>query len=249
MVYELNEISNDVKSLFGGWEETLIYSCLQQVMGKVFVTDVHRPKSAFAYVGCFGFLVGIPDKELLMNIPAGFSILTPSSKEWEELIEKCYPEAKKITRYAIKKDTVFDRKHLEDIVKKLPTEYEIHLLDNQIYDMCVVEPQFSDFVSAFDSKEEFLSKGRGVVILKNGKIVSGASSYTRYQEGIEIEVDTLPEERRKHLAMVACAQLILNCLDEGLYPSWDAQNMNSVKLAEKLGYEFWHEYTAYEVNR
>ena len=33
-----------------------------------------------------------------------------------------------------------------------------------------------------------------------------------------------------------------------LYPSWDAQNMNSVHLAEKLGYEFDHEYTAYEVS-
>lgn len=41
--------------------------------------------------------------------------------------------------------------------------------------------------------------------------------------------------------------LILNCLEEGLYPSWDAQNMSSVQLAEKLGYEFDHEYVAYEV--
>ena len=77
--------------------------------------------------------------------------------------------------------------------------------------------------------------------------MSGASSYTRYKEGIEIEVDTIETERRKHLATIACSALILNCLEEGLYPSWDAQNMNSVRLAEKLGYEFDHEYVAYEV--
>ena len=76
-----------------------------------------------------------------------------------------------------------------------------------------------------------------MVILKNGIIVAGASSYTRYNEGIEIEVDTIESERRKHLATIACSALILNCLGEGLYPSWDAQNMNSVNLAEKLGYE------------
>ena len=86
-----------------------------------------------------------------------------------------------------------------------------------------------------------------MVILKSGQIVAGASSYTRYKEGIEIEVDTVEQERRKGLAMIVCAALILRCLDEGLYPSWDAQNMNSVHLAEKLGYEFDHEYTAYEV--
>ncbi|MBD9153226.1 MAG: GNAT family N-acetyltransferase [Lachnospiraceae bacterium] len=66
-------------------------------------------------------------------------------------------------------------------------------------------------------------------------------------EGIEIEVDTIESERRKHLATIACSALILNCLEEGLYPSWDAQNINSVHLVEKLGYEFDHEYVAYEV--
>ena len=43
------------------------------------------------------------------------------------------------------------------------------------------------------------------------------------------------------------AALILQCLEEGLYPSWDAQNMISVHLAEKLGYELDHEYMVYEV--
>lgn len=40
----------------------------------------------------------------------------------------------------------------------------------------------------------------------------------------------------------------LKCLEEGLYPSWDAQNMNSVRLAAKLGYVYSHEYVAYEVS-
>ena len=81
------------------------------------------------------------------------------------------------------------------------------------------------------------------------RIVAGASSFSRYKEGIEIEVDTVPEERRNGFATIACAALILRCLREGLYPSWDAQNMNSVHLSEKLGYEFDHEYVAYEVGR
>ena len=113
--------------------------------------------------------------------------------------------------------------------------------------MCLENPVTRDFVSAFESKENYLELGRGMVILKDGKIVSGASSYTRYREGIEVEVDTKESERRKHLATIVCSALILRCLDEGLYPSWDAQNMNSVKMAEKLGYEFDHEYIAYEV--
>ena len=247
MIYELKDTSKAVH-LFEGWQETLVYSCLQKVMGKIFVTDLEEPKSAMAYVGCFSFYAGEPDKELVINKPDGFVIMTPQNKAWEACIEECFPTAKKVTRYAIKKNTQFDKKYLKDIVSKLPDGYELKEIDDKVYDMCLPDPVTRDFVSAFESKEKYLEIGRGMVILKSGTIVAGASSYTRYNEGIEIEVDTAEQERQKGLATIISAALILRCLDEGLYPSWDAQNMNSVHLAEKLGYEFDHEYTAYEVS-
>lgn len=246
MIYELEDTSK-VKHIFDGWNETLIYSCIQKVMGKIYVTDLDNPKAAFAFVGCFGFFAGEPNRELVMNKPEGFVIMAPQNKEWAKLIEACFPSAKCVTRYAIKKNTVFDRDQLRKNVDMLPKDYELKKIDSDIYEQCLSNPITADFVSAFESKEQYLSIGRGMVITKDGNIVAGASSYTRYQEGIEIEVDTSPEERRKNLATIVCSALILNCLDEGLYPSWDAQNMNSVHLAEKLGYEFDHEYVAYEV--
>ena len=247
MIYELTDTSK-VAGLFGGWEETLIYSCLQKVMGKIFVTDLESPKSAMAFVGCFAFYAGEPSKELVSNKLEGFIIMTPQNKAWEACIEECFPKAKKVTRYAIKKDTKFDTDFLRNIIKDLPDGYELKEIDDKIYDMCLPDPVTRDFVSSFESKEKYLELGRGMVILKSGQIVAGASSYTRYREGIEIEVDTVESERKKGLATIVSAALILRCLDEGLYPSWDAQNMNSVHLAEKLGYEFSHEYTAYEVS-
>ncbi len=247
MIYELTDTSK-VKPVFEGWNETLIYSCLQKVMGKIYVTDPDSPVSAMAYVGCFAFYAGVPDKEIVLAKPNGFVIMIPQNREWEAFIEACFPAAKKVTRYAIKKDTQFDQSFLRDRVKKLPEGYELKEIDQEIYDLCLTDPVTRDFVSSFESKEKYLEIGRGMVVMKSERIVAGASSYTRYKEGIEIEVDTVEEERRKGLALTACAALILRCLDEGLYPSWDAQNMGSVHLAEKLGYEFDHEYTAYEVS-
>ena len=246
MVYELKDTLK-VEKIFEGWQETLIYSCLQNVMGTVYVTDKEDPRSASAYISCFGFLAGEPDRELVNAKPKGFVIMVPQSEEWAKLIEDCFPSAKRVTRYAIKKDTVFDKASLQHELSRLPGGYELKEIDSKIYDMCLESPVTMDFVSAFGSKEKYLELGRGMVILKEGTIVSGASSFSRYKEGIEIEVDTVESERRKHLATVVCASLILRCLEEGLYPSWDAQNMDSVHLAEKLGYEFDHEYVAYEV--
>ena len=246
MIHELKDTSK-VRDLFEGWEETLILSCLQQVMGKVYVTDPEAPRSACAFVGCFAFYAGEPDRELVAAKPEGFIIMVPRNKEWAFLIEECFPSAKKVTRYAIRKDTRFDTAALQREADSLPEGYELREIDAGIYRLCLEDPVTRDFVSAFGSMEKYLELGRGVVVLKNGRIVAGASSYTRYNGGIEIEVDTVETERRKHLATTVCAALIVRCLKEGLYPSWDAQNMNSVHLAEKLGYEFSHEYTAYEV--
>ena len=247
MIFELENTSLAEK-LFDGWEETLIWSCLEKVMGHIFVTDPIAPQSVMATVGCFVFLAGEPDRELVQGKPDGFVIMVPQNEAWAELIESCWPDARRKVRYAIRKDTRFNTIALQKLADSLPAGYEIKRIDAEIYDLCLRDPVTADFVSAFGSKDKYLKLGRGVVILKSGKIVSGASSYTRYREGIEIEVDTVPEERRKGLASIASANLILDCLKEGLYPSWDAQNLNSVRMAEKLGYEFSHEYIAYEVS-
>ena len=42
MVYELYD-TEKAESLFAGWEETLIYSWVQNVMGKIYVTDTDNP--------------------------------------------------------------------------------------------------------------------------------------------------------------------------------------------------------------
>ena len=246
MVFEL-ENTEKVIDLFAGWKDTMITSCIQKVMGKIYVTDRENPRSAFAFAGCFGFFAGEPDEQLVRSKPEGFTILVPQDARWEALIEMCFPKAERITRYAIRKDTEFDREDLRRKMDSLPAGYELRKIDSELYDRCLESPVTADFVSSFESKEKFLQLGRGWVITKNGEIVSGASSYSRYREGIEIEVDTVKAERRKHLAAAACAALILDCLEEGLYPSWDAQNTVSVHLAETLGYVFDHEYTAYEV--
>lgn len=136
MLYELKDTSK-VKKLFDGWNETLIFSCLQNVMGKIYVTNPEQPKSALAFVGCFGFYAGVPDRELVLNKPEGFVIMTPQNNEWAALIEECYPSAKKATRYAIKKGTAFDRTILKNEILTLPAGYELRKIDADIYEQCL----------------------------------------------------------------------------------------------------------------
>ena len=76
MICELRDTSK-AAPLFEGWKETLIFSCLQKVMGKILVADPVSPRSAMAAVGCFAFYAGEPDRELVTAKPEGFVIMTP----------------------------------------------------------------------------------------------------------------------------------------------------------------------------
>lgn len=55
-------------------------------------------------------------------------------------------------------------------------------------------------------------------------------------------------DKHKGIGTAMAAKLILLCLKKGIYPSWDAANLNSLGLAQKLGYNFDSEYTVYKIN-
>ena len=240
------------KELFKGWEETLIWSCLQGIMGKVY-TNIPDNDSAMAMLGDFVFFAGKPSEKLLRYKPESckqdFIIMVPQNDEWSVMIEQVYKEkAKKVTRYAFKKEPdIFDKDKLKKVTAQLPDDFEIKQIEEYEFSMCKKNHWSNDLVSQFKDYEAYRKLGLGVVILHNGELVAGASSYGRYKDGIEIEIDTREDYRRKGLAYVSGAKLILECLDRNLYPSWDAQNLWSAALAEKLGYHFSHEYTAYEI--
>lgn len=242
-----------VENLFAGWEETLIYSCLQGIMGKIYTDNIANPSSAMAILGDFVFFAGKPNVELVLYKPEwctqDFIIMVPQNEEWEILIETYYVQnMKKVSRYAIKKEPhIFDKEKLTKIISTLPDNYELKMIDEEIYHKCKTAEWSRDLVAQYKDYGTYHRLGLGAVILKDGKVISGASSYSSYQSGIEIEIDTQENYRRQGLASICGAKLILECMKRHLYPSWDAQNTWSVGLAEKLGYHYSHTYTAYEI--
>ena len=176
-------------------------------------------------------------------------IAVPQNKLWENMLTQFYgKKAKIISRYATKKEPpIFNKHHLEKIVASLPKQYTLSMIDSHFYKLCKSEAWSKDLVSQFSTYKKYRRLGIGVVISKDGLIISGASSYSRYQNGIEIEIDTRKEYRRNGFACICAAKLILECLKRNLYPSWDAHNKASAALAEKLGYHYSHAYTALEI--
>lgn len=241
-----------VESFFGGWEETIIWSCLQGVMGEIFVDQAGQPTAALAKLGnhaSFGFLAGQPTLELIEHCRGEDIILVPQHDGWTRVIAEHYGEkAHSLTRYATKKEMYFDLGKLQSYMDDLPSEFSIKPIDESIYRMCLQEDWSRDLVANYKDVEDYLRQGLGFVVCQQDKVVAGASSYSTYLDGIEIEVDTHPEWQRRGLSSAVAAKLILACLAQNRYPSWDAHTDISLNLAEKLGYRFSHEYLAYEID-
>ncbi|MCL2507979.1 MAG: GNAT family N-acetyltransferase [Oscillospiraceae bacterium] len=247
-----------LEELFAYSEETMIRSFTQGHMGRGWVNDLRDIVCAQILVGDFCVFAGDHrDDEainLVKNIPSGhktpWMLMIPQNDGWGGLIETVYGDiVKKISRYAIKKEKdCFDEEKLRRFIGELPDEFQLTQIDEALYHQTFLHDFSQDFCSQFSSAEDYLSRGLGYCAVHRGEIVSGASSYTVYDEGIEIEIATKSGYRRQGLAAACAAKLILHCLERGLYPSWDAANKASVALAEKLGYHFDFEYDAYEVD-
>lgn len=238
-------------ALFAGWEDTIVLSCLSGMMGRIYGDNPEEPGAALAVLGDFFFFAGRPSPELVRfaeeQFPPG-GILIPPNEDWSVLIRNGWKgELVPSFRYATKKDPgAFHRPRLEQAAAALPSGHHLHPIDEELFSRCLEAPWSRDLVSQYRDWETYRRLGLGVAVMtEGGELVSGASSYSTYPGGIEIEIDTHPEHRRRGLACSAGAALILACLDRGWYPSWDAANRPSLALAEKLGYRFSHRYPVF----
>ena len=153
------------KEIFGQWDETIIWSCLQGVMGEIYTNSTKD--AAMAILGDFAFFAGKPDEQLVKGCKQDFIIMVPQNDEWARLIEKCYGEkAKKVSRYAIKKEKdIFDMDKLNQVVSRLPEEYELKLIEENEYKLCRSNRWANDLVSQFKDYDTYKKLGLGVVIL------------------------------------------------------------------------------------
>lgn len=254
MIYEAtNDTRKSIATLFEGSNNKILLSYIQGHMGTAWVDDLDNPRVAQVTVGIFTFFAGDTDlsaaKELLYNIPEHVLAIVKSD-QWKSKIESVHPDRfDKFKRYEFEEDLKqLDYNHLTSLKAALPEGYELHKIDRNWVNESSLHDVSEDFTCQFDSNEDYLKRGIGYCITHKGKVVSGASSYSIFNQGIEIEVDTLEDHRKKGLATVVSAALIIACMDLCIYPNWDAANEASLKLAEKLGYKLKESYDTYYIN-
>lgn len=121
-MYQLAELKK-IKPLYENWDETMLWSCFQGVMGEAYADDLDDPQSAIVYVNCFAFAAGKPDENLVRSWYEekvdGFAIITAQDEAWNRIFETVGKEkTRRVERYAIKKERdAFSVEELSRIVE------------------------------------------------------------------------------------------------------------------------------------
>lgn len=229
-----------LSSMFEAFEDSAVKSVLQGAMGRIAWCGEKENRAAMLRVGDFHCLAGDTNaagvREMLQGI-CETAVVVAHDETWLQLVKELFPQAVYTTRY----HTIANLSHLnpEAIAKERAKEvagFELKRFDLPLARQAWSTPWAHDFVGQFDSPEDFVARGIGYGVLENGVLVSGASSFSVYDRGLEVQITTRRDRRSMGLASAATAALLQESLDRSLIPHWDAANRTSLAIAAKFGY-------------
>lgn len=242
---------NLVNNFFQDIKFYMAKTALEGYMGEVWVDNIEKPEFSFVFLERLCFIDGNCKSELaqksLKEIDEYYKVII-ADEEWFELIEKVYKNNFEISsRYSMKKDTKFNKRNFEKYIEKLDSHYEIRKIDKEMYNRI---QETDSYVTNLGMSEQYEKNGIGFCALnEDEEIIAVITSDGIFNGGIDVNIKVKDTYRRKGIATAISAKMILECISKGLYPSWDAANLNSVGLAQKLGYELDSEYRIYKINQ
>lgn len=244
-----------LKNLYDSLTDSGTLSCFEGLMGAAYADDESNPQCCGIHLGEYLYIGGRCEstdflKELFeYSIENDITIVT-LNEDIQALAKNLYGDnCEFTTRYQMDSNINADKNHLLNNIKNLPKEYDLVKIDKNIYNQCLKNDWSEYFCRNFKNYDDFSQNAFGYAILKNGNIVSGTSSYSYYSKGYEIIIATSPDYRRQGLALISASAFILDCLNEGKIPHWDAANTRSLALSQKLGYTLLREYKGIKIMR
>lgn len=240
--------------MLGIYNDTVVNTICENIAGQMWVDDENNPKVVLGKYKSYHYLNGLPQKvdnltDILFD-ECNQPVLIANNNSWVEFLDADV-NAKHTERYRLLTPQKFDEETLKGYFEKINNfpQFELRIMNDEDYDAYDPTGWEHNMRGCFKSKEDFLEKSCGVVIVHDGKIISGCSAYTYYSKGVEVQIETLEEYRGMGLGMIVGARYIYECQKRGIVPNWDAAHMQSAKMAQKLGFVFDRRYDAFELEK
>jgi hypothetical protein len=226
----------------------VIFPALDQGRGNVWTDSVEAPTVARLQLVMINAVAGdsaSPDAEELIRMIEPMQLVFGPDDEWTRIIKELWGERLGVQQRTLFSPESLDLDHLRNLRNQLPDGYKLERMDLETIEH-VDKRRAMHIPTFFVSSTDFYDKGIAYCIKYEDEVICMASTFTPFVDEFEIQVDTSDTgHRRKGLATVASAALMIHALENGLTPHWDAANEASIHLALKLGYtnpDHWEVY-------
>lgn len=234
--------------------------------GKIFVDNIENPKTALVWaINCMYYFIGdcanpefndyfdhfMTEKITPESLSIGASAFVCTllhEEDWKDTVENFFKD--KDLDIGYRQDFYFNKeKNYIKKIKDIPENCHIKKID---MDLILDDPDDivrEDICEFWYSVEEFLEKGVGFCVLEGERIVTSCFSCYAGRDGLDININTYDEEDRdKGYATLAASAFTDYCIANNIAFSWEAydNNLASIALAEKLGFEKSKKYLCYE---
>lgn len=188
----------------------------------------------------FDLVAGDPQSEHAKPLLHGLRGAIACDAEWEGLFSREFGVGPAYSPRVAFEPGRWDRDRLGAFTRSMPPGFALSPMTTQhAIQFGDLDPQSA---RNFGSPDALVRDGFGFVALRDDIVAAGVATFAVGGGRVEIEIDTDERFRRQGLATVLGAKMILECLDRGLEPCWDASNPEAAALAEKLGYRRSIEY-------
>lgn len=232
--------------LFSDFEDSVLISYAEGRVGQGWCDEDMR--SGMINAGDFYFVAGEPtiaQEAFSLAEDNSEAVFMPANDKWIRALLGLGKGLVMTVRNRTDAPKKFDVCKLETLCDmSVFSEYKLEDMSKEYYEQALEEVWSRSFVCNFLDYNDFSENAFAKCLTRDGRLICAASCYSSYSRGVEVEIATHPEHRRKGLATVAGAAFVLECVKRGLNVHWDAANKTSLKIAEKLGFKLAEEYTA-----
>lgn len=267
MIHELTGNYDLARPLFAGLKNrTAIQAVIEgNSPGRIFVDNQEHPSAAFMWNPFrYSYLAGEPSndsftvslrrllaEELLPQAANSHDptlVLYPYPESWGERVDLIIGDYGpiKLTRQTFVFNPV-KSPYLGWQHRVLPG-LQMRRVDERLLEQ--ISPLAEAVQVLWRSPADFVAMGLGYCLLDGEQVVSTCFSAFAGGNQREIGIDTHPAYRRRGLATLTASALIDHCLQNDWIPGWECwtDNVPSVKLAEKLGFERHSGYPVYFID-
>lgn len=239
--------------------------CEGNNQGWIYVDNKENPKSALVYTNYLGgtlvgnsqneqFIKALKDNLNTIIIPKVKTDndeefdLSGDSDDWDEAIKSIFDQSK-IDIQPIKR---FEYVHNDSNYKE-NTDFDFQLIKLEILkdkNIENIDILIEEIEVWYKDIEDFLDNSFGYISLKDNKLCGWSICVCKYQNKVEIAIETMKDFQKKGIATILSDLFINYCNKNNLIPEWECMDWNkaSERIALKLGFKYEYSYNVYSID-